>query len=102
MCLFCFKVSSRRSENEGARKVLKVPVQSAYTVLYLWAGNSYPAFIDYPAFRSTHSASNMSVNAVLSTMQCGYPRATHVNLTIGGASLNKICEKSYDGHRPPS
>lgn len=25
-----------------------------------------------------HSASNMSVNAVLSAMQCGYPRAIHV------------------------
>jgi hypothetical protein len=51
----------------------------------------FPCVSIYP-----HSASNMSVNAVLGTMQCGYPRAAHVNITRGGASLNKIREKSCD------
>jgi hypothetical protein len=42
-----------------------------------------------------HSASNMSVNAVLSSMQCGYPKAAHVNFTRGGVIFEKIREKSY-------
>lgn len=49
-----------------------------------------PSISIYP-----HSASNMSVNAVLSIMQCGYPRATQVNFTRGGTIFKKIREKSY-------
>jgi hypothetical protein len=83
---------------KGAWKVLKVPFQRAYTVLYFVSGSHrLPCVSIY-----SYSASNMSVNAVLSIMQCGYPRATHVDLTIGGASLNKTREMSYDLHRPPS
>jgi hypothetical protein len=45
-------------------------------------------------------SSNMSVNAVLNIMQCGYPRAAHINFTRRGAIFEKIHEKSYDLHQP--
>src|SRR5947209_1120255 len=89
-----FKVLLRRSENDGAWRVLKVHFQRTSTLPYLWAGNLYlgsrkvPGISIYPL-----SASNMSVDAVLSIMQCGYPRAALVNFTIGGAIFEKFVKR---------